>query len=131
MRKYHKDGTLPASLDTIFVFGSNKAGIHGAGAAKVAAKLFGAKYGRGHGHYGHSYAIPTKDEDIEPLDYMVIASYVQIFVQYAKLHPEYQFFVTRVGCGLAGFKDCDIAPLFSECGGNCSFAEEWRKHLEV
>lgn len=131
MRKYHKDGTLPASLETIFVFGSNKAGRHGAGAAEVAHKHFGAVYGRGHGHYGTSYAIPTKDKNIKTLDYWIVSSYIQCFVEYTKSHPEYNFFVTRIGCGLAGFKDCDIAPLFRDCGSNCSFAEEWRKHLEV
>lgn len=129
MRKYHKDGTLPTENE-IFVFGSNEAGIHGAGAAKVAREKFGAIWGEGVGITGNCYAIPTKDKVIDTLLLDCVRNYIEEFVEFSKEYPEVQFFVTRVGCGLAGFIDADIAPLFKQCGDNCSFAEEWREYLD-
>lgn len=95
----------------IFVFGSNEAGIHGAGAAKLALK-WGAKMGQGVGLYGQTYAIPTKDHNIKTLDLVSIADYVADFLDFADLHPELTFLVTQIGCGLAGYTPEDIAPLF-------------------
>ena len=91
----------------IFVFGSNLAGRHGGGAAYLAMQKFGAKYGQGVGLQGQSYAIPTMQGGVE-----TIRPYVDEFIAYAKVHHEMKFLVTRIGCGIAGFRDGEIAPLF-------------------
>ncbi len=91
----------------VFVFGSNLEGMHGGGAARVARKKFGAVMGQGVGLQGKSYAIPTMQGGVE-----TIAPYVDEFVEFAKSHPEMTFLVTRIGCGIAGFDDDEIAPLF-------------------
>lgn len=93
----------------IFVFGSNLAGAHGGGAARIAMDKFGAVWGEGVGLQGQSYAIPTMQGGVE-----TIKPYVDEFIEFAKMHPEYKFLVTRIGCGIAGFTDEEIAPLFKE-----------------
>ena len=98
--------------DEVFVFGSNLAGMHGGGAAHVAVQRFGAVMGRGVGLQGQSYAIPTMQGGVE-----TIKPYVDEFVAFAKAHPELFFYVTRIGCGIAGFRDEEIAPLFAEAVG--------------
>lgn len=115
----------------IFVFGSNLAGRHGAGAAKHAYLYKGAKHGMGIGHHGNSYAIPTKDTRIQTLPLKVIKSYVDVFVYYAQTHPELEFKVTRIGCGLAGYTDEQIAPMFMDAPSNCYFDTAWKPYLEV
>lgn len=109
----------------IFVFGSNLAGRHGAGAALWARRYFGAQYGVGVGPTGGAYAIPTKDQDLVTLRLDAIAAYVRGFLDYANENPQEQFQVTRVGCGLAGYKDRDVAPMFKEAPANCLLPEEW------
>lgn len=99
----------------IFVFGSNLAGIHGAGAAQAAYRYYGARYGTGNGPAGRSYAIPTKRAPYEEMGVEEIAQYVREFINYAYTHPEYTYLVTPVGCGLAGHTPATIAPLFAEC----------------
>ena len=91
----------------IFVFGSNLAGSHGGGAARIAYQRFGAIMGQGVGLQGQSYAIPTMQGGVE-----TIKPYVDEFIEFAKAHPEYKFFVTKIGCGIAGFRVDEIAPLF-------------------
>lgn len=98
----------------IFVFGSNEAGKHGKGAAKLARDKFGAKYGVGSGPTGRCYAIPTKNKYIQTMPKYVIRDYVQDFCKYAREHPELTFLVTEIGCGLAGYKPEDIAPFFRD-----------------
>ena len=127
--KYHEDGTLPGD-DEIFVFGSNLAGRHGSGAAKVAHEKYGAIYGEGVGMAERSWAIPTKNYNIVALSIPRIASYIQQFVEFTFKYPEMKFFVTRIGCGLAGYKDSQIAPMFKECNINCNMPEEWAEFLE-
>ena len=95
----------------IFVFGSNLAGIHGAGAAKTALK-WGAKWKQGIGLAGNTYALPTKDQHIIKLSISEIEKYVLMFISFAIKHPELEFLVTSIGCGLAGYTAKDIAPLF-------------------
>lgn len=95
--------------DEVFVFGSNLAGMHGGGAAWVAFRKFGAEMGVGVGLSGQSYAIPTMQGGVE-----TIKPYVDKFIAFAKEHPELFFYVTRIGCGIAGFRDKQIAPLFAE-----------------
>lgn len=97
----------------VFVFGSNERGIHGAGAALYAAANFGAIHGCGFGHFGQSFAIPTKDYRIKTLSLERIEDYVQMFKAYAHNHQEFLFRVTAIGCGLAGYSPRDVAPLFA------------------
>jgi len=113
----------------IFVFGSNESGIHGAGAARYAMDKLGAEYGIGFGYSGTTFAIPTKDFEIESLSIDRVKDYIDSFIQLSNLRPRWNFKVTRIGCGLAGFKDEDIAPLFKDCGENCSFDEAWKPWL--
>lgn len=94
----------------VFVFGSNLGGMHGGGAARTAYENFGAVWGEGVGHFGKTYAIPTMQGGVE-----TIKPYVDQFIAYAAEHPELTFFVTRIGCGIAGFRDEEIAPLFKDC----------------
>ena len=96
----------------VFVFGSNLAGLHGGGAARAALRKFGAVWGQGVGLQGQSYAIPTMQGGVE-----TIKPYVDEFIEFAKARPELKFYVTRIGCGIAGFKDEEVAPLFSEALG--------------
>lgn len=98
--------------DEVFVFGSNLAGMHGGGAAYVAIKKFGAVMGCGVGLRGQSYAIPTMQGGVE-----TIKPYVDEFITFASAHPELFFYVTRIGCGIAGFRDKEIAPLFAKAVG--------------
>ena len=98
--------------DEIFVFGSNLAGMHGGGAAYMAYLRFGAVMGCGVGLQGQSYAIPTMQGGVE-----TIKPYVDDFIAFAKAHPELFFYVTRIGCGIAGFRDEEIAPLFADAAG--------------
>ena len=98
--------------DEVFVFGSNLAGMHGGGAAYVAFRQFGAVMGCGVGLRGQSYAIPTMQGGVE-----TIKPYVDDFIAFAKAHPELFFYVTRIGCGIAGFRDREIAPLFADAVG--------------
>lgn len=140
---FHVDGTLPTALDrAVFVFGSNLAGRHGKGAAAVAREQFGAKPGVGTGRQGQSYGIPTKDgrplpgnprpsfnDPAQTLPLSAITPFIVGFIEYAKAHPDELFFVTRVGCGLAGYDDKEVAPLFATAPSNCSFPENWRGWL--
>ena len=93
--------------DEVFVFGSNLDGMHGGGAAYAAFKHFGAVWGCGVGLQGRSYAIPTMQGGVE-----TIKPYVDEFIAFAKERTDLFFYVTRIGCGIAGFRDEEIAPLF-------------------
>ncbi len=95
--------------DDIFVFGSNLAGNHAGGAAYIARQKFGAIMGQGVGLQGKSYAIPTMQGGVE-----TIKPYVDEFIEFASNCDQNTFFVTRIGCGIAGFSDEEIAPLFRE-----------------
>ena len=113
----------------IFVFGSNLSGIHGAGAARVAYEQHGAKWGQGEGLAGNSYAIPTKGVNICYMPSDQVHIHVGKFIDYAARHLEDEFQVTCVGCGLAGFKNKEIAPMFSLAPGNCLFDTKWMPWL--
>ena len=93
----------------IFVFGSNLEGMHGGGAAWTAYRKFGAIMGQGVGLQGQSYGIPTMQGGVE-----TIKPYVDEFIDFAKAHPELTFLVTRIGCGIAGFRNEEISPLFEK-----------------
>lgn len=107
-REYTPERISELKPDEIFVFGSNLAGFHGAGAARLAYERFGAVWGQGVGLYGQSYAIPTMQGGVE-----TIRPYVDDFIEFASRHPSYKFLVTSIGCGIAGFTARQIAPLFA------------------
>lgn len=109
----------------IFVFGSNLSGRHGAGAAKYALMHHDAIYGQNWGLQGTSFAIPTKDKKLSTLPLDSIQQHINEFIKFAQDHPEYDFLVTRIGCGLAGYSDLDIAPFFKNAPSNCFFSKSW------
>lgn len=113
----------------IFTFGSNEAGRHGKGAAVEALRKHGAIYGCGFGHVGNSYAIPIKDINVQTLPYERVKDYVRSFLEYAEYYFDFEFKVTRVGCGLAGYTDMQMAPLFRLATANCFFDEAWKPCL--
>lgn len=120
-----------SSENRVFVFGSNLAGIHGSGAAATAFNIHGFPWGLGVGPARDCYAIPTKDCSIMTLPLSIIEQYVRQFLAFAELMEgaDIQFKVTRIGCGLAGLKDKQIAPMFDSAPGNCWFDEQWESWL--
>ena len=106
-REYTPERISELKENEIFVFGSNLAGMHGGGAAWIAYERFGAIMGQGVGLQGQSYAIPTMQGGVE-----TIKTYVDEFIEFAHQHQEYKFLVTKIGCGIAGFRNEEIAPLF-------------------
>ena len=110
----------------VFVFGSNKEGMHGGGAAWAAFKKFGAKWGEGIGMTGRCYAIPTMDGSLD-----IIRRHVEDFTEYAKTHPDPTFLVTPIGCGIAGWRVAEIAPLFKDASklANVTLPESFWKIL--
>jgi hypothetical protein len=113
----------------VFVFGSNKAGIHGKGAALTARQRFGAIMGAGKGLQGRSYAIPTKDFNIKKIGLDEIRKYVTEFLSFAKEHKETEFLVTEIGCGLAGNEPDDIALMFKDHSDNIIVSERFHRIL--
>lgn len=103
--------------------------MHGAGAAKFASLKHGAVMGIGEGPTGNSYALPTKDKNIETRTLEEVRKSVDTFIQYATAHSENTYRVTRIGCGLAGFADDEIAPLFANAPENCLFDAVWESYL--
>jgi hypothetical protein len=108
-REFTPEQITALGENEIFVFGSNLAGMHGGGAARAAHRYFGAVMGEGVGLQGNSYAIPTMQGGVE-----TIRPYVDEFIAFAKEHPNMRFYVTKIGCGIAGFSEWDIAPLFAD-----------------
>ncbi len=125
-RDYTPERITELKPNEIFVFGSNLDGAHGGGAARIAYNRFGAIWGQGVGLQGQCYAIPTMQGGVE-----TIKPYVDEFIEFARQHQEYKFLVTRIGCGIAGFKDEDIAPLFKDAleVENIILPHEFVKHL--
>ena len=108
-RRFTPERISELKENEIFVFGSNLAGAHGGGAARLAYRQFGAVWGEGVGLHGQTYAIPTMQGGVK-----TIKPYVDEFIRFAKESPRLIFLVTRIGCGIAGFQDKDIAPLFKD-----------------
>ena len=106
-KRFTPERITELKANEVFVFGSNLAGAHAGGAARIAMEKFGAVWGQGVGLQGQSYAIPTMQGGVE-----TIKPYVDEFISFAKEHQNLTFLVTRIGCGIAGFKDEEIAPLF-------------------
>lgn len=116
----------------IFVFGSNLMGIHGAGAANVALRERGAKWGTAEGLMGTAYALPTKETPGTKMNLEEINRYVQNFMKYAHMNPAATFLVTQVGCGLGGYLALDIAPMFRLAAhekSNLRFDSAWKYYL--
>ncbi|MDE6071797.1 MAG: hypothetical protein K2G53_04515 [Muribaculaceae bacterium] len=107
--KFTPENITKLGEDEIFVFGSNLEGRHAGGAARAAYDKFGAVWGQGVGLQGQSYAIPTMQGGVE-----TIKPYVDEFINLAREWDQNTFYVTRIGCGIAGFTDEEIAPLFDE-----------------
>ena len=107
-REFTSETITELKPNEVFVFGSNLYGHHAGGAARYAMNHFGAIWGQGVGMQGQSYAIPTMQGGVE-----TIKPYVDEFISFAVAHPELTFLVTRIGCGIAGFRDEEIAPLFA------------------
>jgi hypothetical protein len=114
MKRITPENITSLKSNEIFVFGSNEAGIHGSGAARLAHDRFGACTGIGFGGRSRSFAIPTKDWYINTLPLKFIEFYVDRFIDYARLNKSLTFLVTKIGCGLAGYTPEDIAPLFKQ-----------------
>lgn len=113
----------------IFVFGSNRSGIHGAGAAYTASIHYGAVRGVGEGLTGRSYALPTVGYRITPIELDAVQIHVLNFIEFARSRPDLQFQVTQVGCGLGGFRKHEIAPMFEMSPENCWFDYQWKNFL--
>lgn len=126
MSEFNRPGYLPGQ---IFVFGSNLSGIHGAGAAKFALDHCGARWGIGIGISGDSYAIPTKDWNIQTMRLDHINHHVQVFLDVARMFDAIEFYVTALGTGLAGYRHADIAPMFKGHPRNCIMPPEWKDYL--
>lgn len=111
----------------IFVFGSNLAGRHGAGAALYAMRNYGAEYGVGQGRTGMSYALPTKDWMLKTLTLAAIERHIIDFIAYAYDNPDDEFLLTPIGCGLAGYRRDQIKPLIEKYlrPSNVIYTKEW------
>lgn len=117
--------------EEVMVFASNLGGFHGAGSAKAAMDEHGALYGLGVGPAGNSYAIPTKDSNIEVLPLEVINLYVGQFLEHAATFQDVKFNVVAIGCGLAGFTPEEIAPMFQGATPNVFLPDEFVEILEA
>lgn len=128
---YHDESIIKTlAEDTIFVFGSNMAGTHAGGAAKIALQHFGATKGVGRGWAGQSFAIPTMNEHLQQMPLSQIQYYIDDFKIYVKNHPKMKFFITAVGCGVAGYKVEEIAPMFKGIGRQVIFPSSFRPFVE-
>lgn len=128
--KYTPENITELGENQIFVFGSNLAGKHNGGGAKIALERFGAIYGEGVGIQGQSYAIPTLDANFKKIDLTEIRFYIDMFFQFAYNHPQYEFLVTKIGCGIAGYNISDIAPLLLNPFKNIILPEDfWNFNL--
>ena len=125
--KYTPENIESLSDNEVFVFGSNLYGIHAGGTAKLALDKFGAVWGQGVGLQGKSYAIPTKDHQMNALELRYIRFYVNQLLYVSFLHPKKTFLVTKIGCGLAGYTIKDIAPMFTSYPLNVVVPEEFAK----
>ncbi len=118
-------------MTNIYVFGSNLVGKHGAGSALHARNYYGAQLGEGIGRTGNSYAIPTKDENLKTLSLEKIKPHVDVFYDYARAHWWLSFNVVAIGCGLAGYKPEEVAPLFINPPENVNLPQDFVKCLKT
>lgn len=131
MYNYHNETMITQLTENqVFVFGSNLAGLHRGGAAKIAKDRFGALQGIGRGWSGQSFAIPTLNEHFQPMPLSQIAHYIDDFKIYTNNHPQQTYFVTSVGCGGAGYQPKDIAPLFKGISNNVILPIRFKNFVE-
>lgn len=129
--QYHNESIVKnLAEDTTFVFGSNMAGEHTSGAAKTALDYFGALKGVGRGWSGQSFAIPTMNEHLQQMPLSQIQHYIDDFKIYTKNHPKNKYFVTSIGCGVAGYQVEEIAPMFKGISHNVIFPVSFRPFVE-
>ena len=129
--QYHDESIIKTlAEDTTFVFGSNLAGEHSSGAAKTALEHFGALNGVGRGWSGQSFAIPTMNEHLQQMPLSQIQHYIDDFKTYTKNHPKNKYFLTSIGCGIAGYKVEEIAPMFKGISHNVIFPASFRPFVE-
>ncbi|ANF81470.1 hypothetical protein A3K93_04215 [Acinetobacter sp. NCu2D-2] len=129
--KYHDESIIKSLPEnTVFVFGSDMAGQHNDGAAKTAVEHFGALQGVGRGWSGQSYAIPTMNEHLQQMPLSQIQHYINDFKIYTKNHPKIQYFITSLGCGIAGYKIEEIAPMFKGISRNVILPQSFRPFIE-
>ena len=125
--KYTPEFVAELAHNQVFVFGSNLAGKHNGGGARIALEKFGAIYGQAFGSQGQSYAIPTLGFNFEKISLAEIRLYIDLFFNYAFNHPQYEFLVTKIGCGIAGYEISEIAPLFLNPFKNIILPEDFIK----
>jgi hypothetical protein len=115
-------------MKSVFVFGSNREGRHGKGAALDAVKNHGAIYGRASGIQGGSYAIITKElrKFMPAVSIEEVKKGVDEFIAFAKNNPDMKFYITPIGCGLAGFVPSQIGPMFDGAPANCVLPKEFK-----
>ena len=130
MYNYYTEDIKELNLGEIFVFGSDLAGRHGAGAAWQARNTFRAVCGVGVGFTGSCYAIPTKDHNINTIPLVVVQYFVNLFLEDTQHNTDLEYIVTKIGCGLAGYTDEQIAPMFKDAPDNCVFHLDWKPYLE-
>ena len=125
-RDYTPERISELKENDVFVFGSNLAGAHGGGAAWLAYRRFGAVWGEGVGLHGRTYAILTMQGGVD-----TVKPYVDDFILFSKEHKELTFLVTRIGCGIAGFRNEEIAPLFKDaiCVENIILPKEFVENI--
>ena len=129
--QYHDESIIKyLPEDTVFVFGSNMAGTHQGGAAKTALLNFGAMKGVGRGWSGQSFAIPTMNEHLQQMPLSQIQHYIDDFKIYTKNHPKTKYFITAVGCGVAGYTVEEIAPMFKGISHNVILPVSFRAFVE-
>jgi len=129
--QYHDESIIKSlTEDTVFVFGSNMAGTHQGGAAKTALLHFGAMKGVGRGWSGQSFAIPTMNEHLQQMPLSQIQHYIDDFKVYSKNHLKIKYFITAVGCGVAGYKVEEIAPMFKGISHNVILPISFRPFVE-
>lgn len=129
--QYHDENIIKKlAKDTTFVFGSNMAGEHSAGAAKIALENFGALKGVARGWSGQSFAIPTMNEHLQQMPLSQIQHYIDDFKTYCKNHPKNKYFLTSIGCGVTGYTVEEIAPMFKGISHNVIFPASFRPFVE-
>lgn len=120
---YTPDNIDSIKPNEVFVYGANEAGIHGAGAAALAIK-WGAVIGQ-YGFNGQTYGIPTKDRYIRTLPLYIIKRHAKAFICFTESRSDLIFLITKIGCGLAGYNNEQIAPMFRDRPSNCALPKEW------
>ncbi|MDD2191535.1 MAG: hypothetical protein PHO12_03205 [Bacteroidales bacterium] len=114
MKEYTPENIKKLKENEVFVFGSNESGIHAGGAARIAFEDFGAVWGVGYGLEGQTFALPTKDKEIITLPLPKVKTYLKDFIQFVYHNPQLKFYLTKIGCGLAGFTIEEIKTILWE-----------------